>query len=202
MVATLIKKSPSFAEFLDYDFPEEGRYELVNGEIMRIQPTKRHDDIADFMIRQFDKEVERLNLNYRVSGRIVQRTFNRKGKEQGRFPDISVVDKTKWEANPNTQSVWYEPLQLIVEIASHNWEDDYIDKLEEYQSLGVSEYWIIDHLALGSRDYLGNPKLPSILIYLLDENNIYQQNIYQNDQQINSRTFPELKLTMSQILTA
>jgi hypothetical protein len=31
MVATLIKKSPSFTEFLEYDFPEEGRYELVNG---------------------------------------------------------------------------------------------------------------------------------------------------------------------------
>lgn len=202
MVATLIKKSLSFAEFLDYDFPEEGRYELVNGEIMRIQPTKRHEMIAEFISDSLKAEVKRLNLNYWVSGRILQRTFNRKGKEQGRFPDVSVVDKTKWQANPNTQSVWYEPLQLIVEIVSHNWEDDYIDKLEEYQNLGVSEYWIIDHLALGSRDYLGNPKLPSVLVYLLDENNIYQQNIYQNDQQINSRTFPELKLTMSQILEA
>ena len=45
----------------------------------------------------------------------------------------------------------------------------YIDKLDEYQRLGISEYWIVDYLALGSRNYLGNPKVPTVFVYLLDD---------------------------------
>ncbi|WP_448561002.1 Uma2 family endonuclease [Trichothermofontia sp.] len=51
-----------------------------------------------------------------------------------------------------------EPIQLVVEVVSTNWEDDYIDKLDKYDRLDISEYWIVDYLALGSRRYLGNPK--------------------------------------------
>ena len=202
MIATEVKKGLSLAEFLEYDFEDEGRYELVNGEIVKLQPTRKHDNIADFVAKQLDREIERLNLNYRVSGRILLRTFNKQGNEQGRFPDISIVDKIKWDANLNAQSVWYEPLELAVEIVSNNWEDDYLDKLEEYQNLGIKEYWIVDYLALGSRNYLGNPKLPSTLVYLLDEKGIYQGKTYQNNEPIISVTFPELKLTMNQILDA
>jgi len=202
MIATEVKKGLSLAEFLEYDFKDEGRYELVNGEIVKVQPTRKHDNIADFIAKQFDKEIDRLNLNYRVSGRILLRTFNKQGNEQGRFPDISIVDKMKWRANRNAQSVWYEPLELAVEIVSNNWEDDYLDKLEEYQNLGIKEYWIVDYLALGSRNYLGNPKLPSTLVYVLDEKGVSQSKLYQNNEQIISATFPELKLTMNQILEA
>lgn len=202
MLATEIKKGLSLAEFLEYDFQEEGRYELVNGEIVRIQPTRQNDNIADFLAKQFDKEIDRLNLNYRVSGRILLRTFNKQRKEQGRFPDISIVDKINWDSNLNAQSVCFEPLELAVEIVSNNWEDDYIDKLQEYQSLGIKEYWIVDYLALGSRNYLGNPKLPSILLYILDENGIYQSKTYQGDEKIGSNIFPELQLTMNQIVEA
>ena len=202
MIATKVKKGLSLAEFLEYDFEDEGRYELVNGEIVKVQPTRKHDNIAEFISDLFKAEVKRLNLNYRVSGRILLRTFNKQGNEQGRFPDVSVVDKIKWDANLNAQSVWYEPLELVVEIVSNNWEDDYLDKLEEYQNLGIKEYWIVDYLALGSRNYLGNPKLPSTLVYLLDEKGIYQGKTYQENEPIISATFPELKLTMNQILDA
>ena len=202
MIATEVKKGLSLAEFLEYDFKDEGRYELVNGEIVKVQSTRQHDDIADFISDLFKAEVKRLNLNYRVSDRILLRTFNKQGNEQGRFPDISIVDKMKWRANRNAQSVWYEPLELAVEIVSNNWEDDYLDKLEEYQNLGIKEYWIVDYLALGSRNYLGNPKLPSTLVYVLDEKGVSQSKLYQNNEQIISATFPELKLTMNQILEA
>lgn len=197
-ISTQPKQSLTFEQFLQY--PEEGRYELVDGEIVRILATRQHEDVADFIRRQFDREVERLALNYRVSDRIIIRTLTQNGKEQGRHPDVSVVDKTIWESNCAAYAALLEPPQLAVEVVSTNWEDDYIDKLEEYQRLGIPEYWIVDYLALGSRTYLGNPKEAAVFVFLLDEAGKYQYTRFRDTERIVSHTFPELNLTVAQIL--
>ncbi|MCL1471650.1 Uma2 family endonuclease [Argonema antarcticum] len=202
MTATKIKQQLTFEQFLELEVDEEGRYELVNGEILRKLATRQHDNTADFLVRKFDREVERLNLNYRVSGRIMVRTLTPDGREQGRFPDVSVVDKALWDSNLSAYTAFVEPLQLAVEVISTNWEDDYIDKLDEYQRLGIAEYWIVDYLALGSRNYLGNPKVPTIFVYLLDENGVYQCTPYRGNERIGSRTFTELALTAEQVFAA
>lgn len=202
MTTTELKQQLTFKQFLEQNIAEEGRYELVNGEIVRILPTRQHDNIAEFMSDTFKAEVRRLNLNYRVSGRIMIRTLTPNGKEQGRFPDVSVVDKTLWDSNLSACTAFIEPLQLSVEVVSTNWEDDYIDKLDEYQRLGIKEYWIIDYLAIGSRNYLGNPKVPTVFVYLLDENVVYQSTPYRGTDRILSQTFPELVLTVEQVLEA
>ncbi|MFE1744275.1 Uma2 family endonuclease [Coleofasciculus sp. H7-2] len=202
MTKTQTKQQLTFEQFLEKDIAEEGCYELVNGEIVRILPTRQHDNIADFMVRQFDREVERRNLNYRVSDRIMIRTLTTEGKEQGRHPDVSVVDKTLWDSNLAAYTAFFEPLQLAVEVVSTNWEDDYIDKLDEYQRLGIPEYWIVDYLAIGSRNYLGNPKVPMVFVYLLDDNGVYQATPYRGTDRIVSRTVPELTLTVEEILGA
>ncbi|MEG3845127.1 Uma2 family endonuclease [Microcoleus sp. herbarium14] len=194
------KQMLSFEQFVKQLPDEEGRYELVNGEIVKILPIRLHEDVADFLIKQFDREVDRVPLNYRVSGRFMLRTLTPNGKEQGRHPDVTVVDKTLWESKPFAYSALTEPLQLVVEVVSTNWEDDYIDKLDEYQRLGIYEYWIVDYLALGSRNYLGNPKEPTVFVYLLDENGVYQMTAYRGTERIISRTFPELALTAEQVL--
>jgi Uma2 family endonuclease len=196
---TQTKTKLTFEQFLVKYAKEEGCYEFIRGEIVKILATRQHEDIADFIIRRFDREVERLNLNYRVSGRIMVRTFTADNQENGRHPDVSVVDKTIWESHPNAYSALLEPLQLAVEVVSTNWEDDYIDKLDEYQRLGISEYWIIDYLATGSRTILGNPKFPTIFVYLLDENGLYQGTAYRGRDRVISRTFPELNLTPEEV---
>ncbi|MEG4968847.1 Uma2 family endonuclease [Microcoleus sp. B6-A1] len=193
------KQLLTFEQFIK-QLPDEGRYELVNGEIVQILPIRLHEDVADFLIKQFDREVDRIPLNYRVSGRFMLRTLTSNGKEQGRHPDVTVVDKTVWKSKPFAYTALTEPPQLVVEVVSTNWEDDYIDKLDEYQRLGISEYWIVDYLALGSRNYLGNPKEPTVFVYLLDENGVYQMTAYRGTERIISRTFPELALTAEQIL--
>jgi Uma2 family endonuclease len=198
---TQIKQNLTFKQFIQQLPDEDGRYELVNGEIVKILPTIRlHENVADFLENTFQDEVKRLNLNYRISGRIVVRTLTSNGREQGRHPDVSVINKTLWESQPFAPSAITEPLQLVVEVVSTNWEDDYIDKLDEYQRLGISEYWIVDYLALGSRDYLGNPKVPTVFVYLLDENGVYQMTAFRGNERIVSRTFPELALTAEQVL--
>ncbi|NMG07588.1 Uma2 family endonuclease [Brasilonema sp. UFV-L1] len=192
----------TFEQFIEQLPDEDGRYELVNGEIVRILATRQHDDIADFIADALNDQVKRLQLNYRVSGRIMIRTQTAEGKEQGRQPDVSVVDKTIWSTNRAAYSALLEPLQMAVEIISTNWEDDYIDKLDEYQRLGIPEYWIVDYLALGSRNYLGNPKVPTVFVYLLDENGIYQSTAFRGNDIIVSRTFPEMVLTAEQVFLA
>jgi Uma2 family endonuclease len=189
----------TFEQFIK-QLPGEGRYELVNGEIVQILPIRLHEDVADFIEYSFQNEVKRLNLNYRVSGRFMVRTLTPNGKEQGRHPDVTVVDKTVWDSNPFSHSALIEAPQLVVEVVSTNWEDDYIDKLDEYQRLGIPEYWIVDYLTLGSRNYLGNPKEATVFVYLVDENGVYQMAAYRGNERIVSRTFPELALTAEQVL--
>ena len=201
-MTTTKQKLLTFEQFLELEFDEEGFYELVNGEIVRKLATRQHDNIADFLVRQLDRENERASLNYRVSGRIVVRTLTPEGQEQGRQPDVSVVDQAVWDANLSAYTAFVEPLQLAVEVVSTNWEDDYIDKLDEYQRLGITEYWIVDYLALGSRNYLGNPKVPTVFVFLLDESGVYQYTPYRGAERIISRTFPELMLTAEQIIQA
>jgi Uma2 family endonuclease len=199
MTAVITKPKLSFAQFINQLPNEEGCYELVNGEIMRKQPTRKHDTIAELISDLIKDEVKRLKLNYFVSGRILIRTETETGQEQGRYPDLVVVDKNIWESNLTAQSVLSQPPQLVVEVVSTNWEDDYLDKLTEYQLLGIQEYWLIDYLAVASRSWLGNPKLPTIFVCILDENKTYEIKPYQNNNHIISPTFPELKLIPLQI---
>ncbi|HAZ48706.1 MAG TPA: hypothetical protein DDW76_17525 [Cyanobacteria bacterium UBA11369] len=201
-MTTTKQKLLTFEQFLDIEFDEEGFYELVNGEIVRKLATRQHDNVAEFISDSLKDEVKRLNLNYRVSGRVVVKTLTPDGREQGRTPDVSVVDKTLWDSNLSAYTAFLKPLQLAVEVVSTNWEDDYIDKLDEYQRLGIPEYWIVDYLALGSRNYLGNPKVPTVFVFLLDESGVYQYTPYRGAERIISRTFPELMLTAEQIIQA
>ena len=195
---TQSKQKLTFEQFLQ-QYPDDDRYELVDGEIVRILATRQHDDIADFIADLMKAEVNRLKLNYKVSDRIMIATLTKNGKEQGRFPDVSVVNLDIWRANRSAYSALREPLQLAVEVVSTNWEDDYIDKLDEYQRLGIFEYWIVDYLAIGSRDYLGNPKIPTVFVYQLNDR-IYQVSAFRGSERIISPTFPELELTVDQIL--
>jgi Uma2 family endonuclease len=190
----------TFEQYLE-QCPEDGRYELVNGELVRILATRYHEDVADFIAKKFDQEIDRDQMNYKVSGRIAIATTTPQGQEQGRFPDICVVPLDVWRADRFAYTAMRDGyIQLIVEVTSTNWEDDYIDKLDEYQRRGVFEYWIADYNAQGSRQLLGNPKEPSVFVHVLDEAGQYQYQRFQGSDRIISPTFPGLELTVAQIL--
>ncbi len=198
MIATVTQKL-TFDQFL-VECPEDGLYELVNGEIVEMNATRNHDDVADFSADSFKNEIQRLSLNYVVKNTAVIRTVSKAGIEQGRKPDVSVVDRDLWRSNRSAYSALQEPIQLAVEVTSTNWDDDYIDKLDEYQRLGIPEYWIVDYLAIGSREFLGNPKVPTIFVHLLDADGNYQTTAFKGSDRIVSRTFPELTLTAEQVM--
>jgi Uma2 family endonuclease len=191
----------TFDQFLE-QCPEEGFYELVNGEIVEVRSTRNHDDVANFLLFSLNDEIRRLNLNYVVNNTAVIRTVTQDGTEQGRKPDVSVIERAVWRSNRSDYNALEEPIQLAVEVTSTNWDDDYIDKLDEYQRLGIHEYWIVDYLAIASREYLGNPKIPTLFVFLLDAEGKYQRTQFRGDERIISATFPELTLTATQVLNA
>lgn len=177
----------------------DGRYEFVNGEVVKVVNTRQHEDVVAFAYKKFDREIDRLNLDFVVRQNVSIRTVASSDK-QSRVPDLSVIDKEFWRSNPSDYAPLQKPIQLAVEVTSTNWDDDYIDKFSEYQSLGILEYWVVDYLAIASREFLGNPKVPTVFINLLDEHGKYQTSKFTGDDKIISRTFPELNLTAAEIL--
>lgn len=191
----------TFDNFLE-QCPETGIYEFVKVEIVELRVTRNHDDVSNLLLFCFNDEIRRLNLNLVVTNTAVIKTVTKDSLEQGRNPDVSVIDRTIWRSNRSDYNALEVPIQLAVEVTSTNWEDDYVDKLEEYQRLGIYEYWIVDYLAIASRAYLGNPKVPTIFVYSLDEKGQYQKTQFRGTDRIISPTFSELSLTAEQVLNA
>lgn len=200
MSQTIVKKL-TFADFLE-QYPDGlGIFELVNGEFVQVEATRAHKNVARFLLFAFNDEIRRLGLDYIVDKDIVFKTVTADGEEQGRNPDVGVVRATLWNSNVLAYGALTEPIQLAVEVTSTNWDDDYVDKLDEYQRLGIPEYWIVDYLAIASRAYLGNPKIPAIFVYQLVDGQ-YQSQRFSGTDRVRSRTFPELQLTVEQIVAA
>lgn len=92
-------------------------------------------------------------------------------------------------------------IPLIVEVVSTNWRYDYHLKYADYEEMGILEYWIVDYAALGGRNFIGNPKQPTISVCNLVDGE-YQIIKFRDGDRIVSQTFPDLNLTANQIFQA
>ncbi|MEG4028926.1 MULTISPECIES: hypothetical protein [unclassified Microcoleus] len=82
----------------------------MNREIVKIAITRNHDDIGEFTDRQFYQESDRLKLNYVVKRGITIKTTTKEGTEQGRVPDVSVIDRTLWRAERKAYAAHDSPI--------------------------------------------------------------------------------------------
>ena len=194
-----VKTKLTYEEFLEI-CPKDGKYELIDGELVAVANTRQHENIVAFIYKKFDREIDRLSLDFVLRQNVSIKTNKINGLSQGRVPDISVIDRDTWYSNPSDYSSLIEPIQLAIEVTSSNWTDDYVEKFDEYQRLGIPEYWIVDYKAIASREFLGNPKIPTIFVNLLDANGKYQTSKFTGEAIVKSKTFPELGLTAAQIL--
>ena len=110
-----------------------------------------------------------------------------------------LINEPLWQKQPII--TLGKSIKLIAEVVSTNWQNDYARKAEDYALLGVPEYWIVDYLGIGGREYIGKPKQPTVTICSLIEDE-YQKQLYQNNDQLISSIFPNLQLTAQQIFTA
>jgi Uma2 family endonuclease len=74
----------------------------------------------------------------------------------------------------------------------------YLTKLQEYQVLGIQEYWIVDYSGSGGQEFTGNPKQPTFTVCSLVDGEYNLQSFKKGDR-ILSPTFPELDLTVDRV---
>ena len=196
-----IPKQVTFDEFIAW-YPEksEHRYELHNGVIVELpKPTGKHSRIAGFIIAELNFEIRRLKLPYFIPKECVIKSTP---DESGYEPDVIVLDNQAIGNDPRWEResiiTQRSSVRLVVEVVSKNWSDDYALKLEDYELMGISEYWIVDYLGLGGRRYIGNPKQPTLSVYQLVEG-AYQVRQFRESDRIESLTFPELELTALEV---
>jgi Uma2 family endonuclease len=202
MVPVTIATEFTFDDFIEW-YPEESgcRYELHDGEIIEMpNPTGTHSKVAGFTSGNLFLEITRLQLPYFIPTECVVRTVD---ERSGYKPDIIVLNETTIADDPrwNKESVITRgsSVRLIIEVVSTNWADDYARKLEEYESLGIAEYWVLDYLGLGGKRFIGSPKVPTVSVYQLIDGE-YQVKQFRGNERIESPTFAELTLTVEQLV--
>lgn len=202
MVA-IAQKTLSFEEFLNWDDDSGRSFELVNRVAMPLsEPTAKHEDVVDGLCRLLVDHCQSLNLPYvpRQSKQVRLNAIPGES-ESSRKADIVVFAKEEWARMRQSyaSAAAYIPPPLAIEVVSTNWRDDYRIKLNEYETLGILEYWIVDYAGLGGVQYIGSPKQSTVTINRLIDGE-YQALRYQGEATIVSPTFPQLVLTIAQIV--
>ncbi|MGV0104037.1 putative restriction endonuclease domain-containing protein [Nostoc sp. DSM 114160] len=197
-----LARQVTFDEFIAW-YPDSDRhYELHDGVIVEMpKPTGKHSEIAGFINGSLFIEITRLSIPCFIPKCVIKSVNTDSGYE----PDVIVLDRQAVMDEPRWKKESIitrgSSVKLVVEVVSTNWSDDYALKLEDYESLGIPEYWIVDYLGLGGRRFIGNPKQPTISIYQLIEGE-YQVRQFRGNERIQSPAFPELNLTAEQIFQA
>ncbi|MCF4970579.1 Uma2 family endonuclease [Nostoc sp. CMAA1605] len=185
MTQTTTNHLYSFEEYLAYDDGTDSRYELVDGKLELMNPpTFRHLLIAKFIEISFDAEIKRLNLPWLCLREAGVRT----GWRKSRLPDVYVIPSEQVMGFLDESAVCQSAPLLVVEIVSpDSIKRDYRHKRSEYAALEVPEYWIVD------------PIESKITILLLSEG-LYEEQEFSGSQQLVSGIFPEIQLTVEQVL--
>ncbi|MGL6343609.1 MAG: Uma2 family endonuclease [Waterburya sp.] len=182
-------------------YGDDNRYELIDGELIDMEPTGLHEQVAAFIGRKLNVEIDRQNAEYFIPFRCLIKLL---GTEIAFRPDVIVLDQTQLANEPLWQQ---EPvitmgtsIKLVVEIVSSNWQNDYARKAEDYAVLGIPEYWIVDYLGIGGREYIGKPKQPTITVCTLNGDE-YQRRLFKNNDLLVSSVFPDLQLRAKQVFS-
>jgi Uma2 family endonuclease len=188
-------------EFFEWYPDRGGRYELRNGEIVKVQPTGPHEQVGGFLTLEIGFQIKQNSLPLIIPRQCILKAID--SDKSGFSPDIAVLNNAALSEEPlwNKRSTITKgsSVCLAIEVVSTNWRDDYLTKLGEYEKLGIPEYWIVDYLGLGGRRLIGNPKQPTITICQL-VNEEYQLQQFQSEERLISPAFPNLNLTVAQIV--
>ena len=187
-------KTLTLDEYLTYDDGTDTRYELVNG-VLAEMPTESpiNKTIVMFLVSYF----LRLGVTYyrlAIGHQLEVTSENASARE----PDLVVHSEESAAAilqDGKLLRLGMPIPALVVEVVSNSDTDpksrerDYVEKRQEYSSLQVPEYWIID------------PAAGVVFVLTLVAGN-YQELKFTDDEALVSSSFPAVDLTAVQLLQA
>jgi len=183
----------TFEQYLEHDDGTDNRYELLNGELVKVPPESEPNSWLTTWLRD-----ELVQLIKRRLIKTHDCELQVPGNPQNRYPDLVVLREEHLAQTRKRQTITLNmaPPQLVVELVSpyrnqndENYQRDYVDKRLQYEKRDIPEYWIVD------------PQAQVVMVLML-VNGSYQATKFVGNQQIISRIFPQLKLTAAQILEA
>lgn len=147
-------KFRTFKEYLSYSevMPLEGRYELIDGELVELPPESRLNSTI----------AVRILLGLMAAGIPVELIHPGKCEVQvpvlrpqdaaNRYPDLVVLREAHLELTQRRLTITLDmlPPRLIAEVVSPgktNRDRDYVYKRAQYAAIGVPEYWLVDPVA-------------------------------------------------------
>ncbi|MCC5646375.1 Uma2 family endonuclease [Nostoc sp. CHAB 5824] len=184
-------KRLTLEEYLKYDDRTDSQYELVAGELVGIPPeSPKNVQVSLFLLVNFLKFVWVNRLSNKVEIVVAG------SRATTRIPDLVVLTDelaTALEgATRSTITLDMPPPALVVEVVSPgkaNEDQDYRYKRSEYAARRIAEYWIVD------------PQINAVTVLILVDG-FYEETRFTGNTVIASTIFPELHLTVEQVLKA
>ena len=174
-------KTLTYEEWLR--LPEaEGAEEVVNGEIIKVPPNKlRHaftvENLADLLRAGLDHQTVWVVVT--VFGLVIRRN-----PVTARVPDLAVFIRSKIVEQ---DGYIHSAPELIVEVVSPgNTRAERTAKLQDYESLGVPEVWIV------------SPEAQTVEVLLLQNGRLVTTNVLREGQ-ISPTKFPDAAIEISAI---
>jgi Uma2 family endonuclease len=189
---TITSQKMTLEEYLNYNDGTDTQYELVNGELIVMPPeSDLNQRIVMFLLSHF---LQQGIPSYRL--RIGAEIVVSGSRATTRLPDLMVLSEelaTALEgASRSTIMIDMPPPQLVVEVVSpgrENADRDYRYKRSEYAARGIAEYWIVDPIQ----------QRVTVLEWV---EGLYEERVFQGNQQIISPMLPDLDLTSERVINA
>jgi Uma2 family endonuclease len=190
-------KFASFADYLAWsDDPAnylEGRFELVDGELVEVPPELEPNNwIARCLMFALANSGHIPLRQIVIHSLELQVPVLKAGDSANRYPDLVVLREEHIALTQRRLTITLDmpPPRLVVEVMSpgkKNRDRDLVRKRAQYAARCIPEYWLVD------------PDAETVTV-LVWENRVYiESQVMQDEELISSREFPELQLTANQI---
>lgn len=172
----------SYEEWLKLPAVEDGRDEVVKGELRFMPPTRYpHAEIIQALIEQFLPQIDRKRVQ--ILGSNLGLMVNREPLTC-RTPDLIVYWREKMVIQ---DGLYWSPPDLVVEVISPSeTRRRKNDKLADYAAIGVPEVWLV------------SPEAESVEIRLLKDGKLERASI-QVDGEVQPTRFPGVTIPVSAI---
>ncbi len=187
----------TFAEFLERNDADGIRYDLLADGSLVAVPSEAEINSAIIMLL-LGKLMPLIQLRLAKIGVLELEVSPVGDGKRNRRPDLAILDPKHLtiDSLKNRTALFLGalPPRYVVEVVSpgnpdsENYKRDYLWKRQQYQDWGIPEYWIID------------PHQLQVTVLLL-VNDTYQEKTYRGAELISSVTFPELSITVNELLT-